>query len=125
MDFITLEDVVDEIVTCTQADIDDANDYLFGQAKRLRVSEARIVLPPVYTAKRLGIVYALYNAAVRSIGKDNLTGLDAESTRQDIYAQKAKFFKAELDKLETSVTADDFVDNKGTGNIFAIPMWFG
>ena len=84
MDFITLEDVNDEIVECTQDDIAEANSYLLIVSQRLNVKEDRIVTPAAYTVKRLGVVYALYIACVRSVGKDNLTSLDTESTRNDI-----------------------------------------
>ena len=117
MDFITLEDLNDEIVTCVQTDVDEANMFLLNVAKRSGVNEAKIVIPPVYTVKRLGVVYALYIACVRNIGKDNLTSLDTESTRQDIYAQKAKFYKEELDSLLNSVSAADFLN--GNANAYA------
>lgn len=110
MNFITLNDVNDEIVTCVQADVDDANMFVLNVAKKDGVNEAKIVIPPVYTVKRLGIVYALYVASVRSIGKDNLTSLDTEITREDIYAQKAKLFKEEYEALQKSISAADFID---------------
>ena len=112
MNFITLNDVNDEIVTCVQADVDDANMFVLNVAKKDGVNEAKIVIPPVYTVKRLGIVYALYVASVRSIGKDNLTSLDTESTREDIYAQKAKLFKEEIEALQKSISAADFINGK-------------
>lgn len=108
MNFITLEDVCDEILNCTQADIDEANSFVSNTAKRLGVKTAQIKSPPVFTVKRLAVVYALYICAVRNIGKDNLTALDTESLRQDIYAQKAQFLKAELRQLETQVDFEDF-----------------
>lgn len=114
MDFITLQDVNDEIVTCVQADVDDANMFLLNVAKKNGVNEAKIVTPPVYTVKRLGVVYALYVACVRNIGKDNLTSLDTESTRDDIYAQKAKLFKEEIEALQKSISAADFIDGNAS-----------
>ena len=114
VEFITLEDVTDEIVECTESDVTDANDYLLNVAKRFGVSEARIKIPPVYSVKRLGVVYALYICCVRNIGKDNLTSLDTESTRDDIYAQKAKLFKEEIEALQKSISAADFIDGNAS-----------
>lgn len=124
MDFITLADTTDEIVTCTQADVDQANSALVEIANRMLIKEVDIITPVAFTVKRLGIVYALYIAAVREIGKDNLTSLNTESTRMDIYAQKAKFFKEELDKLEKEVKASDFT-GKELGNFATVRMWYG
>ena len=123
MDFITLADTTDEIVTCTQADVDQANDALMEIAHRMLVKEVEIVTPVAFTAKRFAIVYALYIAAVREIGKDNLTSLNTESTRMDIYAQKAKLFKEELDKLEKEVRASDFT-GKEAGSFATMRMWY-
>lgn len=126
MDFITLNDVVDDIVQCTQSDVHQANELLLGIAKRLRISNERIVLPAVYTVKRLGCVYALYIACTRSMGRDNLTSLNTEALRQDIYAQKREAFKTELERLEEQMEADDFTDDYKDGyrNIQAIRMWY-
>ena len=123
VEFITLEDVTDEIVSCTEADVAEANEYLLNVAKRFNVNEARIVLPPVYSVKRLGVVYALYICCVRNIGKDNIVSLNTESTRVDIYAQKAKFFKAELDLLEKTLSSADFINKSGGyGSGFSVPV---
>ena len=126
MDFITLEDVNDEIVECTQDDIAEANSYLLIVSQRLNVKEDRIVTPAAYTVKRLGVVYALYIACVRSVGKDNLTSLDTESTRNDIYAEKARFYREEWKLLEKSITAADFTggnNGSGLGGVCSIPVW--
>lgn len=126
MDFITLSDVVDDIVQCTQNDVDEANSFLMGIAKRLRISNERIVLPPVFTVKRLGCVYALYIACTRCMGKDNLTSLNTEALRMDIYAQKREAFKTELDKLMEEIEAADFTQDYSDGyrNIQALRMWY-
>ena len=126
MDFITLSDVVDDIVQCTQNDVDEANSFLLGIAHRLRISDERIVTPAVYTVKRLGCVYALYIACTRSMGRDNLTSLNTEALRQDIYAQKREAFKTELERLEKEIEADDFTNDYHDGyrNIQAIRMWY-
>lgn len=127
MELITLEDVTDEIVTCEQSDVDEANNYLVNMAKHLNVKEERIINPPAYTVKRLGVVYALYICCVRNIGKDNLTSLDTESTRNDIYAQKARFYKEELARLEKSISAFDFTGklNSGGAGVISVPVWRG
>lgn len=125
MEFITAEDVVDDIVTCTESDIDEANSFLLNIAKRFRVTEARIKIPAVYTVKRLGAVYALYIACVRSIGKDNITALNTESTRMDIYAQKARFFKEEMDSIEQNLSANDFTGNFSEYDCMNVPVWRG
>lgn len=126
MDFITLNDVNDEIVECTQADVDEANSYLMIVSKRLNVREERIVTPAAYTVKRLGVIYALYIACVRNVGKDNLTSLDTESTRNDIYAEKARFYREEWKLLEKNMTAADFTGGSngiGLGGICSVPVW--
>ena len=126
MKFITLEDITDDIIECSQDDVDEANNYLLIVAKRLNVREERIVTPAAYTVKRLGAIYALYIASVRSIGKDNLTSLDTESTRNDIYAQKAKFFMSEWKEVEKNMTAADFTgggSGESFGGVFSIPVW--
>lgn len=128
MDLITLDDVNDEIVTCTQEDVDEANSYLTIVAKRLNVKEERIITPAAHTVKRLGVIYALYIACVRSIGKDNLTSLDTDSTRNDIYAVKARFYREEWKAMEKSMTAADFTGKNSTdglGGIFSVPVWRG
>ena len=125
VDLITLGDVNDEIVTCTQDDVDEANSYLTIVAKRLNVKEERIITPAAYTVKRLGVIYALYIACVRSIGKDNLTSLDTDSTRNDIYAVKARFYREEWKAMEKSMTAADFTGKSATdglGGIFSVPV---
>lgn len=126
MNFITLEDVVDDIVNCSESDIEEANSYLLNIAKRFRVKEARIKIPAVYTVKRLGCVYALYIACIRCIGTDNIVALDTESARSDIYAQKAKFFKDEMDRIEKNLSAADFIDKDGErGGCWNVPIWRG
>ena len=126
MDFITLNDVVDEIVEVTQDEVDDANSFLLGIAKRMHISEERIVTPAVWTVKRLGCVYALYIACTRCMGKDNLTSLNTEALRMDIYAQKREAFKTELDKLMEEIEAADFTQDYSDGyrNIQALRMWY-
>lgn len=126
MEFITLADVVDDIVEVTQTEVDDANAFLTGITKRLRISEERIVTPAVWTVKRLGCVYALYVACTRCMGKDNLTSLNTEALRQDIYAQKREAFKTELERLEKEIEAADFTQDYSDGyrNIQAVRMWY-
>ena len=113
-----MDDVTDEIVECNVNDVAQANRYLLNLARKLGANEARLKTPPVYTVERLGIAYALYICCVRSIGKDNLVSLDTESTRNDIYAQKARFFKAEIDSLTKELTAADFEETQGGGSSF-------
>jgi len=124
MDFITLEDCKDEIVTCEESDITEANSYLLNLSKQMNVSESKIVIPAVYTVKRLGVVYALYIACVRNIGKDNLTSLDTESVRMDIYAQKARLYKQELAEILKGISEADFTGkSSGYGTGFIVPVW--
>lgn len=123
MNFISLADLDDEIIECKQSDADEANDFLLDFAHSLGVKNVKILIPPVYTVKHLGVVYALSNAAFRSIGKDNLTSLDTESTREDIYAQKYRLLQAELAKLEASVTAADFTGKQESAlSAFCVPL---
>ena len=111
-----MDDVADDIVECNVNDVAQANRYLLNLARKLGANVARLRTPPVYTVERLGVAYALYICCVRSIGKDNLVSLDTESTRNDIYAQKARFFKAEIDGYLKDLTAEDFEEAKSGGS---------
>jgi len=123
MNFIYLDDLEDEIITCTQSDADEANSFIINHARSLGVPAYKIITPVVYTVKRLGVVYALSIAAFRSIGKDNLTSLNTESTREDIYAQKYRLLKAELAELQASLTATDFTGKESNrGSSFCVPL---
>ncbi len=123
MNFITSDDVFDEIVSCSDEDITEANGFLTSVARKLGLSENDILETPVYTVKRLACVYALYVCCVRNIGKDNLTSLDSESVRQDIYAQKAQYYKAELDRLNSMITSDDFTGKPASfGSCLSVPV---
>ena len=123
MDFITLQDVTDEIVTCIQSDVDEANSYLTNISKRLNVKEERIVTPAAYTLKRLGVVYALYIACVRCMGKDNIVSLDTESLRSDIYAQKARYYREEIKTIEKSLSESDFTaDYRNANGVVSVPV---
>lgn len=115
MDYITLLDIQDEILACTDEDVAAGNEYIEHAAARVGVKPGQIELPVRFNVKRLGVCFACYNRCLLSVGTDPTavfeSGKYAEST--DIYAQKLKFYKAELERLADTVLAADFTGEGG------------
>ena len=118
MDFITLDDVTDEILQVSDSDIVTANDYVNGLVVKFRIKPEQLVNPPTYTIRRITVCYACYIRAVNHIGSDAMASYDGGSgDGKDIYAQKAKFYRQELDGLVNNLTTLDFTGEEVSGSI--------
>lgn len=115
--YITAADIRDDVLSCTEDDIAKANAYIEWSAARLGVSAAKIASPAPFAALRLGECYACYIRALAKVGTDATVTVDGERGQEgdDIYAQKLKLYRAELDRLEASLTAADFTGEGGSG----------
>nr|DAZ15050.1 MAG TPA: hypothetical protein [Caudoviricetes sp.] len=121
MNYITLTDIRDNLITCEQSDVDESNAYVSGLAVRLGVNEADIPSAIPVIVKRLCVVYACYLRCLQLIGTDNLTAF--ETINQDIYAQKLEFFRLEVNRITNSLCATDFTGKKVAGG--SVPLWRG
>lgn len=74
-----------------------------------------------HTVRRLGVVYACYVRAVASVGTDASVTFDG-SRHEDVFAQKAEWYKKELNELSAAVTASDFTGVEGKSNA-VINLW--
>lgn len=120
MDFITISDITDEVLQVSDADVVAANAYVNGLAQKFRVSDPRLLLnPPSYTVKRVAICYACYIRAINAIGTDATVVFDGSggSEARDINAQKAKFYKQELDSLVNNLTTSAFTGEEVSGSV--------
>lgn len=108
MDYITVSDIQDEILQCTDDDIAMGNDTIEHLAQKLGVSE--IPLPVKAIVKRLGVVSACYNRCLMQAGTDPTTVFNGAGgvENSDVYAQKLKLYKAEMQRLMETITAADF-----------------
>ena len=122
MRFIELSDINDDILPCNEEDVDSANAYVLGLANKHRISENKIIMPPKYVVKRIAICYACYIRGMSLIGSDAIAGYNRDGGEgRDINAQKAKFYKQELDGLINNLTASDFAEEVSGGvriNVF-------
>lgn len=114
MKFVTIDDIYDDVVSVKESDIDEANDYVAGIGVRLGVAEGDFVRPARYITRRLASVYALYLASLRAVGTDGSVIFNGQEN-VDIYAQKLKYFRAEVERIETKLTASDFAQEKTAG----------
>lgn len=119
MVIIALEDVQDDILKITQDDVDNANSFIVEMAARRGVAESDIVIG--YMVKRLASVYACYTRAVASVGMDVMANMDG-NRGTDVYAQKADFYKKELNTLSNTMTASDFNGGRRKG-VASIPIY--
>lgn len=119
MDFITLNDIKDEVLKVTEDDVINANAHVNGLAERFRVKAEELMNPPSYTTKRIAVCYACYIRAMSEVGTDaavNYAG-DLSGANQDVYVQKAKLYKQELDGLTNNLTALAFTGKEVSGSI--------
>ena len=120
MDFITISDITDEVLQVSDADVVAANAYVNGLAQKFRVTDPSLLLnPPSYTVKRVAICYACYIRAINAIGTDATVVFDGSggSEARDINAQKAKFYKQELDSLVNNLTTSAFTGEEVSGSV--------
>jgi hypothetical protein len=116
-EYITLADIRDEIIDCAEADIAAACAFIEQAAGRLGVPPAEITSPLSFAVQRLGECFACYNRALLKVGTDSTVVFDgARGTEgKDIYAQKLKLYRTEIDRLTASLTAADFTGKRGKG----------
>lgn len=120
MNIIIIDDVRDDVLTVTENDITDANRFTTDVGVRLGVAEENFTFPPRYTVRRLAIAYACYLAALRSVGTDGSVIFNGQEG-VDIYAQKLKYYGAEVEAITSNIIAGDFSDAKKTaGRTFEI-----
>lgn len=122
MDYITVNDVQDEILQCTVSDIAMGNDTIEHLAQKLGVSE--ITVPVQAIVKRLGVASACYNRCLMKAGTDPTTVFNGANgvENSDVYAQKLKLYRAEMQRLMQTITAADFGVSGGGGRS-TIPLY--
>lgn len=115
MEYISLDDIRDEILQCTDDDLTMGNDTIEHLASKLGVSE--IKLPVKAIVKRLGVVSACYNRCLMQTGTDPTATFNGANGMEnsDIYAQKLKLYKAEMQRLLETITPADFGVTGGRG----------
>lgn len=119
MEFITLDDIKDEVLNVTPDDVDNANSYVNGLAERFRIKPEELINPPTYTTKRIAICYACYIRAISEVGTDAAVNYSGElsGANQDVYIQKAKLYRQEMDALTNNLTALAFTGKEVSGSI--------
>ncbi len=124
MEYIDITDMQDAVLECIDDDIMMGNDTIEHLAEKLGVTD--IPIPASYIVKRLGIVSAYYNCCLRKAGTDPTTVFNGAGgvENSDIYAQKLKLYKAEMERLLATITAADFGVTGGHGRA-TIPMYRG
>ena len=115
MEYISLDDIRDEILQCTDDDLTMGNDTIEHLASKLGVSE--IKLPVKAIVKRLGVASACYNRCLMQAGTDPTATFNGANGMEnsDIYAQKLKLYKAEMQRLLETITSADFGVTGGRG----------
>ena len=120
MNFITVDDVEDAVLQVSEGDVVVANAYVNNLAKKFRVTDdSKLLNPPGYTIKRIAICYACYVRAINSIGTDATVVFDGSGGGEgrDINAQKAKFYRQELDGLVNNLTTSAFTGEEVSGSV--------
>lgn len=119
MEFITFDDIKDEVLNVTPDDVDNANSYVNGLAERFRIKPEELISPPTYTTKRIAICYACYIRAISEVGTDAAVNYSGElsGANQDVYTQKAKLYRQEMDALTNNLTALAFTGKEVSGSI--------
>lgn len=119
MEFITLDDVRDNVLQVTEEDIKEANEYVLATAVSIGTDVADIKLPANYMVKRLGIVFACYNRCLLSVGSDATVVFEG-NRNNDVFAQKLEFYKNELNELTAELRTYDFtgIASKSTINLW-------
>lgn len=122
MDYIDFGDIQDAVLDCKYEDIVYGNEIINSLASRLQVTD--IPEPVPYIVKRLGVVAACYNRCLLQTGTDPTTVFNGAGgvENSDIYAQKLKLYKAEMERLMASITAADFGVTGGQGRA-SIPLY--
>ena len=121
MPYITLNDIFDEVLTCTDEDITVGNDTIAREARRLH---AKIVEPVAPIIKRLGVCAACCNRCLMQAGTDPTTTFNGANGVEysDVYAQKLKMYRTEMDRIISALTAEDFGAMGGRAR-YSIPLY--
>ena len=114
MCYIVLEDIKDEVLNCTQDDVDEGNGHIVRTALKCGVVATEIAEPISPIVKRLGVMYACYNRALNTVGTDPTVTVDG-SRSEDIYNIKRKTYLDELRRIENDITDVDFTGKQKTG----------
>lgn len=125
MEFITLEDIADTILTCRDCDISYANDYLHRLAVSFGLSDTDIQLPARPAVKQLGSAIACRECAAACVGTDPTVMVDGNRA-DDVYYQKYKMYVQMAKDIESRLTYTDFsiegVDGSGKGGVGVIRL---
>lgn len=124
MSYIDIVDIKDTVLQCTYEDVEFGNETIEHVAAKLGVTE--IPSPVSYIVKRLGVAAACYNRCLMQVGTDPTTVFNGAGgvENSDIYAQKLKLYKTEIERLTALITAADFGIVGGHGRA-TIPMYRG
>lgn len=115
MNYINLDDIRDELLRCTDDDIGAGNDAIEHLAKKLGVRE--IKMPVQAVVRHLGVAAACYNRCLMQAGTDPTATFNGANgvENSDVYAQKLKLYKAEVQRLMDIITVADFGVEGGQG----------
>lgn len=110
--FIGTEDITDSVLAGRVPDvcISNANDYVNRIAAKLGVMEP----VPTVTSKQLAVCVACRDCCLGLVGTDPTVTIDG-SRNDDVYAQKYKLYSAQIETLEKSMTAADFMEESEEG----------
>lgn len=124
MNYIDITDIKDTVLECTYDDVEMGNETIEHVAAKLGVTE--IATPVSYIVRRLGVAAACYNRCLMQVGTDPTTVFNGAGgvENSDIFAQKLKLYKAEIERLTALITAFDFGIVGGHGRA-TIPMYRG
>lgn len=125
MEFITIEDNSDNILTWQESNVVLANDYLLALAKGFGLTEEEIQLPPKPLVKRLGAAVASRECAASMVGSDTTVMLGGNRT-EDIYLQKYNLYHSTVKDLESRLSYADFAvpgtEESGKGGVGTIRL---
>lgn len=125
MEFISIYDINDNILTCRESDIDYANDYLRRLAISFGLSEEELQTPARASIKQLGKAVACRECAAAMIGSDTTVMVDGNRT-EDVYYRKYQMYVQLAKDLETRITYADFAvtgtDASGKGGVGVIKL---
>ena len=125
MDFVALDDVHDNILTCRESDITYANDCLLHKAESFGLAEDDLAVPCSPVIRQLGAAVACRVCAAAMVGSDSTVMMDG-SRKDDIYLQKYNIYKELVTGLERSLSYADFAkpgtDTAGKGGVGVIRL---
>ena len=126
MEFITLEDIDDNILTCKDSDVDYANDFLLSLATSYGLEEGDILTPCRMRVKRLGIAIACRECAAAMIGSDTTVMVNGQRG-DDVYMQKYKVYAELVKEFESSLSFADFAadgtESAGKGGVGMVRLY--